>query len=70
MSNRFTRLFTHLKSPLMLVVTAILFVASPAYAGDTPCGPAVERERGDHLRLLRIWACGYSSDRAYPNAVG
>jgi hypothetical protein len=63
MSNRFTRLFTHMKLPLMLVVPAILFVASPAYAGDTPCGSPVERMRGDHLRLLRVWACGYSSDR-------
>jgi hypothetical protein len=39
MSNRFTRLFPHLKLPLVFVVPAILFVASPAYVGDTPCGP-------------------------------
>jgi hypothetical protein len=62
MSNRFTRLFAHLELPLTLVVPAILFVASPAYAGDTPCGPPAERMRGDGLRMLRVWACGYTSD--------
>jgi hypothetical protein len=62
-SNRFTRLFAHLKLPLILVVPAILFVAWPANAGDTPCGPPKEIKRGDGLRLLRVWACGYTSAR-------
>jgi hypothetical protein len=48
--------------PLMLVVAAILFVALPADAGNTPCSVPVELERGDHLRLLRVWACGYTND--------
>jgi hypothetical protein len=61
MSNRFTRLFAHLKLPLTLVVPAILFVPSLAHAGDTPCGTEVRIERGDSLRLLRVWACGYTS---------
>jgi hypothetical protein len=48
--------------PLTLVVAALLFVAWPADAGDTPCSKPAEIERGDHQRLLRVWACGYSSD--------
>jgi hypothetical protein len=63
MSNRFMRLFAHLKLPLILVLPAILFAASPASAGDTPCGPRAELKRGDQLRLLRVWACGYTSAR-------
>jgi hypothetical protein len=49
--------------PLMLAVAALLFVALPADAGDTPCTAVpVEILRGDKLRLLRVWACGYSND--------
>jgi hypothetical protein len=57
------RTLARMPLPLMLAVAAILVVAWPADAGDTPCTALpVKIERGDHQRLLRVWACGYSSD--------
>jgi hypothetical protein len=48
--------------PLMLAVAGLLVVALPADAGDIPCLKPYPIERGDHLRLLRVYVCGYSND--------
>jgi hypothetical protein len=48
--------------PLVLAVAALLFVAWPTDAGDMPCDEPYEIQRGDHLRLLRVWPCGYTND--------
>jgi hypothetical protein len=63
LSSVLVRTLARMQLPLMLAVAALLFAALPADAGDTPCSqyPA-EIRRGDGLRLLRVWACGYSSD--------
>jgi hypothetical protein len=63
MSHQCARLFPQVQVPLVLAVAALLFVAWPADAGDTACRRLEpDIERGDHLRMLRVWVCGYSSD--------
>jgi hypothetical protein len=56
------RTLARMQLPLMLAVAATLFVAWPADAAEHPCGAPAAIERGDKLRLLRVWACGYSND--------
>jgi hypothetical protein len=56
------RTLVRMQLPLVLAVAALLFVAWPADAGDKPCGAAYEIKRGDGLRRLLVYACGYSND--------
>jgi hypothetical protein len=62
MSHQCARLFPQVQVPLVLAVAALLCVAWPADAGDQPCSKPTEIHRGDGLRLLRVYACGYSND--------
>jgi hypothetical protein len=63
LSSVLVRTLACMQLPLMLAVVAILAVAWPADAGDTPCSQYPwEIRRGDGLRLIRVWACGYSND--------